>query len=300
MDHRGFGFGGALILIGIVALLWNLDVLPDRFWPVAWSLWPLALVAVGAGLALSRVRVWLGSTAFMVVLIAGFGVAWGLAATGQGPVLHRQTIGVQLGEATAARLEVNVGAGSLRLGGDAPPGLLIAGKLESRAVDNAYSISESHQSGGRSVVTLGSGPGREFSFWPGQDPSEDWNLHLTPSIPTEIRVEAGAADIDLNLRDLILQRLEIEGGAADIDVVMPAAAGTTESSIEVGAASLRITVPQGVAARIEVDAGLSSVQVDEDRFPQASDDVYISPDFERAANRIDITIDAGASHVEIR
>lgn len=300
MDQRALGFGGALILVGIVALLWNFDVLPDRFWPVAWSLWPVALVAVGAGLALSRVRVWLGSTAFLVVLIAGFGTAWGLAAAGQGPVLHRQTIGVERGQATAARLEVNVGAGSLSLGAQAPPGLLVAGKLESRAMDSTYAITESHQPGGRSVVTLGSAPGREITFWPGHDPSEDWFLHLTPDIPTEVRVEAGAADIDLNLRDLILQRLEIEGGAADIEVVMPAAAGTTEASIEVGAASVRITVPQGVAARIEVDAGLSSVQINESRFPKASDDVYISPDFDRAANRVDISIDAGASHVEIR
>jgi len=300
VDQRGFGFAGALILIGVVALLWNFDVLPDRFWPVAWSLWPVALVAIGAGLALSRVRVWLGSTAFLVVLIAGFGTAWGLAAAGQGPVLHHQTIAVERVQATAARLEVNVGAGSLFLGAQAPPGLLLAGNLESRAVDHTYSITESHQPGGRSVIELGRGPGREFSFWPGHDPSEDWNLHVTQAVPTEIRVEAGAADIDLNLRDLMLQRLEIEGGAADIDVVMPAAAGTTEASIEVGAASLRITVPQGVAARIEVDAGLSSVQINESRFPKVSDDVYISPDFDRAANRVDISIDAGASHVEIR
>ncbi|MCY3784383.1 MAG: hypothetical protein OXG79_11435 [Chloroflexi bacterium] len=300
MDQRGFGFGGALILVGIVALLWNFDVLPDRFWPVAWSLWPVALVAVGAGLALSRVRAWLGSTAFLVVLIAGFGTAWGLAAAGKGPVLHHRTIAVERGQATAVRLEVNVGAGSLSLGAQAPSGLLIAGNLESRAVDIDYAISESHQPGGRSVIELGSGPGREFSIWPGQGSSEDWHLHLTPDIPTEVRVEAGAADIDLNLRGLRLQLLEIEGGAADIDVVMPAAAGRTEASIEVGAASLRITVPEGVTARIEVDAGLSSIQIDEDRFPQASDDVYISPDFDRAANRVDITIDAGASHVEIR
>ena len=300
MDQRGFGFAGALILIGIVALLWNFDVLPDRFWPVAWSLWPVALVAIGAGLALSRVRVWLGSTAFLAVLIAGLGAAWGLAATGEGPVLHRKTIAVNLGEATAARVELHVGAGSLTLDADAPPNRLLAGELESRAVDNAYAMSEAHRPGGQSVVTLGSAPGREFSFWPGQDPSEDWTLHLTPHIPTEILVEAGAADIDLDLRDVVVRQLEIEAGAADIDVVMPAAAGTTEASIDVGAASLRITVPEGVAARIEVDAGLSSVQIDQGRFPQASDDLYVSPDFERAANRIDITIDAGASHVEIR
>ena len=300
MDQRGFGFAGALILVGVAALLWNFNVLPDRFLHAAWSLWPVALVAVGASLVLSRVRVWLGSLAFLVILTAGVGTAWGLAATGQGPVIHREAIAVNTGNATAARLELQVAAGSLTLDAEAPPGLLLAGELESRTTGDTYSISEAQRPGGRSVIRLNNAAGREYSIFPGQAPSEEWTLHLTPHIPTEIRVDAGAAEIDLDLRNLDLQRLELKAGAADIDVVMPAAAGKTEASIEVGAASLRITVPEGVAARIEVDAGLSSIQIDEGRFAQLKGDVYTSPDFARAANRLDITIEAGASHVEIR
>ncbi len=300
MDQRGFGFAGALILVGVAALLWNFNVLPDRFLHAAWSLWPVALVAVGMGLVLTRVRVWLGSLAFLVILTAGFGTAWGLAATGEGPVIHREAIAVSTGNATAARLELQVGAGSLALDAEAPPDLLLAGELDSRTRSDTFSISEAQRPGGRSVIRLNNSAGREYSIFPGQAPSEEWTLHLTPSIPTEIRVDAGAAEIDLDLRNLDLQRLEIKAGAADIDVVMPAAAGKTEASIEVGAASLRITVPEGVAAHIEVDAGLSSIQIDEGRFPQQRDDVYTSPGFERAVNRLDITIDAGASHVEIR
>ena len=300
MDQRGFGFAGALILVGVAALLWNFNVLPDRFLHAAWSLWPVALVAVGASLVLSRVRVWLGSLAFLVILTAGVGTAWGLAAAGQGPVIHREAIAVNTGNATAARLELQVGAGTLTLDAEAPPDLLLAGELESRTTGDTYSISEAQRPGGRSVIRLNNAAGREYSIFPGQAPSEEWTLHLTPHIPTEIRVDAGAAEIDLDLRNLDLQRLEIKAGAADIDVVMPAAAGKTEASIEVGAASLRITVPEGVAARIVVDAGLSSIQVDEGRFAQLKGDVYTSPDFARAANRLDITIEAGASHVEIR
>ena len=300
MDQRGFGFAGALILVGVAALLWNFNVLPDRFLHAAWSLWPVALVAVGASLVLSRVRVWLGSLAFLVILTAGFGTAWGLAAAGEGPVIHREAIAVNTGNATAARLELQVAAGTLTLDAEAPPDLLLAGELESRTTGDTYSISEAQRPGGRSVIRLNNAAGREYSIFPGQAPSEEWTLHLTPHIPTEIRVDAGAAEIDLDLRNLDLQRLEIKAGAADIDVVMPAAAGKTEASIEVGAASLRITVPEGVAARIVVDAGLSSIQVDEGRFAQLKGDVYTSPDFARAANRLDITIEAGASHVEIR
>ena len=62
-----------------------------------------------ASLVLTRVRVWLGSLAFLVILTAGFGTAWGLAAAGQGPVIHREAIAVNTGNATAARLELQVG-----------------------------------------------------------------------------------------------------------------------------------------------------------------------------------------------
>ena len=307
MDQRGFGFAGALILVGVAALLWNFNVLPDRFLHAAWSLWPVALVAAWAwcqpgALTGARLAGIAGVSGHPDGRIRHWNRAWGLAAAGEGPVIHRQAIAVNTGNATAARLELQVAAGSLTLDAEAPPGLLLAGELESRTTGDTYSISEAQRPGGRSVIRLNNAAGREYSIFPGQAPSEEWTLHLTPHIPTEIRVDAGAAEIDLDLRNLDLQRLEIKAGAADIDVVMPAAAGKTEASIEVGAASLRITVPEGVAARIEVDAGLSSIQIDEGRFAQLKGkvDVYTSPDFARAANRLDITIEAGASHVEIR
>jgi hypothetical protein len=58
-----------------------------------------------------------------------------------------------------------------------------------------------------------------------------------------------------------------------------------------------VTVPDGVAARIRVDQGISEVRVDP-RFPLVGG-VYKSPDYETAANAVDLDIDAGAASIRI-
>jgi hypothetical protein len=59
-----------------------------------------------------------------------------------------------------------------------------------------------------------------------------------------------------------------------------------------------VIVPQGVAARIRIDTGVSDVKVDS-RFPRVGN-VYQSPDYESAANAVDMDIDAGAAQIAVR
>jgi hypothetical protein len=68
--------------------------------------------------------------------------------------------------------------------------------------------------------------------------------------------------------------------------------------VSVGAASLTLEVPIGVAARIRSKMALGSSQIDESRFPRTFDG-YLSPDFEGAANRVDITIEGGVGSVKV-
>jgi hypothetical protein len=60
-----------------------------------------------------------------------------------------------------------------------------------------------------------------------------------------------------------------------------------------------VTVPGGVAAKLKVDAGLGAVDVDTGRFPK-SGDYYISPDFDRAENRVELDIDCDLGRVKVR
>ena len=69
---------------------------------------------------------------------------------------------------------------------------------------------------------------------------------------------------------------------------------------ESGAASLDFSVPQGVAARIRFKQGASSSSIDQSRFPLGDGGLYQSPDFDSAANKVEINLEGGANSVNVR
>jgi hypothetical protein len=82
-------------------------------------------------------------------------------------------------------------------------------------------------------------------------------------------------------------------------LTLPENAGSTRVKIESGAASLEIQVPSGVAARIRSSGGLSSFSVDKDRFPRVGD-IYQSPDFDVAQNKVELNVQMGVGSVSIK
>ena len=300
----GFGFAGVLILLGVFGLLWNFNVLPDGFWGEFWTLWPLLLVAVGVNLVLSRQGAWLGSVAALTVVTGSLVAAWVLAvanpATSHSLSINSESISVKSDGAQSARLNLTLAAGDLALTGGAPAGLLLSGGSQGSVAEVTDQRVSVRSSDGRRTVDVRLNTEWNFDFPPRRSRSSDgrWILRHAEGIPTDIRVETGASDLDLDLRELNVQSLTVDGGAADIDVVLPANAGRTSAEFSIGAADLDITVPAGVAARIDFDGGISSLNIDESRFPKVGDR-YVSPDFESAANRVTIKIEAGVSDITI-
>jgi hypothetical protein len=302
--QSGFGFAGALILLGVFGLLWNFNVLPDGFWGEFWTLWPLLLVAIGANLILSRQRAWIGSLAALAVVTGSLAAAWVLAvanpSTSHSLSITSESISVKSEGAQSARLNLTVAAGDLTLTSGAPSGLLLSGGSQGTVAEASEQRVSVIRSGGRSTMDVRLNTDWNFQFPPrrGGSSSPRWILRHAEGIPSDIRIETGASDLDLDLRELNVQRLNIDGGAADIDVVLPANAGRTTAEFSIGAADLDITVPAGVAAQIDFDGGISSLNIDESRFPKQGDR-YVSPDFESAANRVTIKIEAGVSDITI-
>ena len=118
-----------------------------------------------------------------------------------------------------------------------------------------------------------------------------------PSV--SIDLDTGASNLTLDLTDLKVSNLMVSGGAVDLEILAPRDAGHVNIDIDVGAANVDVVIPDLVGARIDADLGLSGLSVDESRFPK-SGDVYVSSNFDAAANRVYLEIDAGASSVDIR
>ena len=302
--QSGFGFAGVLILLGVFGLLWNFNVLPDGFWGEFWTLWPLLLVAVGVNLVLSRQRAWFGSVAALAVVTGSLVAAWVLAVANPASsssltIVNNETISVKSDGAESARLNLTLAAGDLALTGGAPAGLLLSGGSQRSGAEVTDQRVSVRTADGRRTVDVRLNTEWNFDFPPRRTKSSGrWILRHAEGIPTDIRVETGASDLDLDLRELNVQSLNVDGGAADIDVVLPANAGRTTADFSIGAADLDITVPAGVAARIDFEGGISSLNIDESRFPKQGDH-YVSPDFQSAANRVTIKIEAGVSDITI-
>ena len=214
--------------------------------------------------------------------------------------IDSESISVKSDGAQSARLNLTVAAGDLSLTGGAPAGLLLSGGSQGSIAEVSEQRVSVSTSGDRSTMDVRLNADWNFQFPPrrGSSSSPRWILRHAEGIPTDIRIETGASDLDLDLRELNVQSLNVDGGAANIDVVLPANAGRTTAEFNIGAADLDITVPAGVAAEIDFEGGITSLNIDESRFP-VQGDRYVSPDFESAANRVRIKIEAGVSDITI-
>lgn len=196
---------------------------------------------------------------------------------------------LQLQNATRLDLDLDHGAGLVSLTGGAPAGVALTG-TQAAGMDL-----KSHLAEGLLTVDLDAGP----TFLPFLGPEGgEWRFQVTNEVPLKLKVDAGASRLDFDFTETQLVFLGIDTGASTVKVKLPARAGQTLVDIESGAATIDLLIPAGVAARIRVEQGASSVKIDESRFP-AQGQFYQSPDFENAANRVEISLEGGANSVSV-
>lgn len=268
MFHRGtYVWGGILILVGVLLFLSNLGILVIDVWKVIVP---------------------------SIVILIGILTIWG--ATRPHPELQARSLQLPLDGATRAALRLRFGAGRLLVHGGASAPSLVEGTFRGGV--------ESHirRSGSEAQVDLRV-PADFFlhafspwMWWSGQ--RMDWDVSLAESIPVSLDVETGASEAVLDLTRLMVDELKLSSGASSVQIRMPSGMSLTKARIASGAASLVIAVPDGISARIEVDGGLAGIRVNGARFPK-TDKIYRSPDYDTAAKRLDLHIEAGVASVEV-
>ncbi|HLF24883.1 MAG TPA: DUF5668 domain-containing protein [Anaerolineae bacterium] len=252
-----------LITVGAIFLLQNLGVLR-----VGWGvLWPVFLILIGGWLLLSNF-IGRGSRATSTQLIP-------------------------LDGAREARLEVHHGAGELRIGSSADPATLINstfdGELEQRV----------QRDGERVDARLSLNRDWTFWMWPGSwwGAPLHWRLDINREVPLTLDVHTGASTANLDLRELKVRDFKLETGASTIDVYLPAN-GQVAARVKAGAATVRLHLPESVAARVRGVVGVGTLKLNEARFPYLNG-VHQSPNYDTAANRVDLSVEAGAATVTV-
>lgn len=248
-----------LITLGILFLLANFNIIPDVGEFIS-RFWPVILILFGLEILL--------------------GSMWRRSNDDAA-----QRLSLDLGTATQAEVNINFGAGRLSIGPAA------SGKL----VDGTYDGGVRYDASPAGRVQLRSENGWWWGWgWRGFD----WRVGLTREVPLALRVDVGAAQSDLDLSDMKVTDLVLKTGASSTVIRLPKSAGMTNVRIDSGAASVKLSVPEGVAARIRSTMGLGSSTIDQRRFPR-SGEYYQSPDYDSAANKIDIRSDGGVGSLTV-
>lgn len=229
-----------------------------------------------------------------------------------------------LGGATTAKVDINSDLGHLtidRLSGGEQ--LLAAGTLQYFEKQGVPSRSVNTSNGRATLTVKGGGTAGSWfrAPWAGCGGAYEWQIHLNPTVSSDITAHTGGGNVKLNLAGLAVTRLSADSGGGNMDVVLPdnaadlsatAKTGAGNVTVEIGsgiigsntinaysgAGNVVVRIPSGVAAKIHATSGAGKVIVDP-RFSRIDGNTYQSLDYEGAANKVEITLHSGAGSVNV-
>ncbi len=186
---------------------------------------------------------------FAALLLAGCGSQARVGA------LQTESQSVELGDAKSVRVEINLGAGDLKLTGGAEK-LLEA--------DFTYNVArlkpEVEYTDGTLVVRQ-----PEVNGLPAlqgiTDFRNEWGLRLYDQVPMDLSVDVGAGSSDLQLAGLSLTGLDVSLGAGIYTLDLSGDwARNLDVTIDTGAANLTVRLPRDVGVRVKVEPGPHTIE----------------------------------------
>jgi hypothetical protein len=205
--------------------------------------------------------------------------------------LVEETETVELGEAESVELDLDIGAGELKVQGGAKE--LMEGyfvyNIERWKPEILYSVAGNR---GKLKVKQGECCGMAIG-----KTRNKWNISVSNDVPLDIKVDFGAGEGNLDLRGLILNSLEIDMGVGELKVDI---SGEQKKSLDVsvdgGVGSATIYVPVDVGVRVEVDGGIGSVNA---RGMIKKRGAYTNDAYGKTDVTIDVDIDAGIGSIDL-
>jgi hypothetical protein len=220
-------------------------------------------------------------------------VAWLAAACDEPGNIQTDTQTVAAGGAQRVEVDLEMGAGQLRLASATQDALLDATFRYNRPrlrpeVDYNVSGSTGHLRVGRRHST-------GFSFG---HVHNEWDLRLGRSLPVDLRVNLGAGESKLDLRGLEISGVDINMGVGEmrLDLQGPHAK-SFDVRIDGGVGSGTIYLPAEVGVRARVHGGIGSVDV---RGLTKQGGIYTNDAYGKSPVTIDLDINAGIGSLNLR
>jgi hypothetical protein len=207
--------------------------------------------------------------------------------------MQRQSESVDLENAQSVVAELRMGAGELNLTGGADA-LMEA--------DFSYNVSEWEPgvsydlSGETGELTVEQGSSDEGVRLGGAARNE-WEVRLNDEVPTELHVEMGAGESDLDLDSLTLTGLDLQMGAGKTTVDLTGDYGQDlDASIQGGVGEATVLLPSEVGVRARAEGGLGKINAEG---LQREGDSYVNDAYGNSDVTLDVDVQGGVGAINL-
>ena len=194
--------------------------------------------------------------------------------------------------ATSARAQLKMGAGELNLTGGADQ--LMEG-------DFSYNVSEWKPkvsygvSGekGELVVKQGSAEGGGLSG----GARNEWDISMNDEVPTELVVQMGAGESDLDLDSLTLTGVDLQMGAGKTTVDLTGDyARDFDASIQGGVGQATVLLPSGVGVKAKAEGGLGKINA---KGLNKVGDAYVNDAYGESDTNLSVDVKGGVGEINL-
>lgn len=256
--YRSAFWGVVLVAIGVLLLLYNLDVISRENLAMLGLLWPILIVGIGVDLLVGR-RSWgLGGliglvTVALIVALMFVGPSAGWIGDTN---LKTETVGTPVGEATSARVSFDsssYGANVHALAvSTAPDRQLLTAQVTYQGTLDFQASGETEK-----IVSISSKDRRWRWGWLDVTDAKRWDIGLDPTIPFDLKVRSASGSSELDLSGVRLTRLEVDVSSGDTQVKLPALAeGRYPVDLQLSSGDLQVHTAAG--AQIDMSIHMSS------------------------------------------
>ncbi len=303
MKAKNIIWGLVLVLIGVLFILKNLDIIYFS-WHSIWRLWPLILVLVGVTILPVKDAVKVGLTLVVFIIGALFLIFYpksdsmddrwffrhdrDMSTTPKKMDIDQRIFEAYDSTIMMADLDFDAAAGNFRI--EQATEELFEFNREGNLGRYNYSIKEL---GDRREIKIELEEGRFVK----SDLKNQVSLKLNPNPIWSLKVDAGAANIDMELSEIKVGQLKIDGGASSINITLGNLQSECNMKINAGASSIYIRIPEEFACEVNTSTVLSSKDLQ--GFNKVSSGTYVTPDFSEKTKNLAIEIDAAVSSLTI-
>jgi hypothetical protein len=303
MKAKNIIWGLVLVMIGVLFILRNLDIIYFS-WHSIWRLWPLILVLVGVMIIPVKDSIKIALSIVVIIIAALFMVYypshdrpdqnWSFNWDDAREADEELTdIDQRIFEAydttiNEAYLVFDAAAGDFRINQET--GELFEFERDGNLGRYNYSMKEL---GPKREINIELEEGRVIRG----DLKNRVAIKLNPKPVWELKVDVGAANIDMDLTLFKVSKLNVDGGASSINIRLGNLQNDCRLKLNSGASSINIQVPEEFACEINTSTVLSSKDLP--GFNKLSSGTYVTPDFSDKSGNIVIDIDAAVSSLTI-